>query len=380
MVLSKTLHEQGPIRPPNEAGSLLLRLTRNCPWNRCQFCPVYKGEKFSRRSLEEIKSDINRIEESVNKLEEISWKNGMSGAINRDLVALIHARHPELLPVAFWQYHGGETVFLQDADSLLLPVEQLKEILEMLKEKFPKIERITTYARSRSLLRRSVEELSQLKNSGLSRVHVGLESGNDKVLEFMKKGVSGAQQVEAGQRVKETGLCLSEYVILGLGGSDLWREHAVDTAQALNKINPDYIRVRTLAIHPASPLHERYTSGEFKPLDDDGVVKEEALFLDHLEGVNSAFYSDHILNLLEEVNGQFPDDKQMMKAVVEKYLSLPDHKRELFRLGRRTGYFRSLDDLENSVLLSKVEEIYTQLQNEGISVDQYIENLMRRYI
>ncbi len=380
MAQSIVAHEQGPIRPPNEANSLLLRLTRNCPWNRCLFCPVYKGEKFSRRSLEEIKNDIDNIDQAVKRLITISQENGMGGTVNRDLVAQVHARHPELLPVAYWQYHRGETVFLQDADSIQLPVEQLVEILELLKEKFPGIKRITTYARSRSLLRRSVEELTRLKEAGLSRVHVGLESGNDKVLDFMKKGVNGPQQVEAGTRVKEAGLTLSEYVILGLGGRSLWREHAVDTARVLNEINPDYIRVRTLAIHPASPLYEKLKQGEFTPLDDDGVIREESLFLEQLRGIESAFYSDHILNLLEEVNGRFPQDKGRMQAVINRYLSMPGHKRELFRLGRRTGYFRTLGDTNNPSLAEAVENIYQQLQDRGITVDQYLEDLMRRYI
>ncbi|MFO7952092.1 MAG: radical SAM protein [Bacillota bacterium] len=380
MALSKITHEQGPIRPPNEANSLLLRFTRNCPWNWCQFCPVYKKEKFSRRSLQEIKRDINSIDEAVSRLKDISDQHGMGGAINRDLLAMVHARYPELLAVALWQYHRGETVFLQDADSILLPVAQLKEILELLKEKFPEIKRITTYARSRSILRRSIEELKLLKQAGLSRVHVGLESGNDQVLDFMKKGVNGSQQIEAGIRIKEAGLTLSEYVILGLGGRDLWREHAVDTARVLNEINPDYIRVRTLAIHPVSPLYESLKQGQFKPHDGDGVIREEALLLEKLDDIDSAFYSDHILNLLEEVNGRFPGDKERMKAVVNRYLSMPDDKRELFRLGRRTGYLRKLRDMNNSSLLTAVEKIYKQLKNNGISVDQYIEDLMRRYI
>ncbi len=195
--MSKVTFEQGPIRPPNEANSLLLRLTRNCPWNRCLFCPVYKNEKFSRRDIEEIKNDIHAISEAVKRTRAVSEEMGFNGEINRQTVAMVSARYPELLSVAFWQFHGGKTVFMQDADSLLLPVEQLIEILNLLKEKFPNVERITTYARSRSLLRRSVKELISLKESGLTRIHVGLESGNDQVLEFMKKGVSGKQQAEA---------------------------------------------------------------------------------------------------------------------------------------------------------------------------------------
>jgi len=380
MAVRKQIYEQGPIRPPSEANSLLIRLTRNCPWNRCRFCPIYKSEKFSRRSLEEIKADIYAVANAVDKVKEISRSKGHGGTINRRTVALVHEEHPELLPVAFWQYQGGETVFLQDADSLLLPVSQLLEILKLLKEKFPGIKRITSYARSRSLVRRSVKELIRLKGAGLNRIHVGLESGNDRVLEYMQKGVTGAQQIEAGLRVKEAGITLSEYVILGLGGTEWWREHALDTAGVLNKINPDFIRVRTLAVPPASPLFELVERGEFKPLSDDEVVKEEALFIDNLEGIESIFYSDHILNLLEEVNGRLPDEKPQMLDVLNRYLNLPQRRRELFRLGRRTGYFRTLSDLDNFSLVSAVESIYRKLKQEGLSVDQYIQQLMLRFI
>ncbi len=380
MAISKPAFEQGPIRPPNEANSLLLRLTRNCPWNRCLFCPVYKTKKFSRRSLDEIKNDIYAIADSVEKITEISHSRGSGGKVDRQTVALIHAEYPELMSVAFWQYHGGETVFLQDGDSLLLPVEQLIEILGLLKEKFPKINRITTYARSRTLLRRSVEELASLKKAGLNRIHVGLESGNDAVLDLMKKGVTASQHIEAGLRVKDAGLSLSEYVLLGLGGEKLWREHALDTAEVLNKIDPHFIRIRTLAVRPNSPLAELVEKGDFKILPDDQVVREEALLIDNLEGIKSTIYSDHILNLLEEVCGKLPEEKSKMKNIIDSYLNMPKRDRELFRLGRRTGYFRTLTDMENEALVSTVEDIYRQVKNSGFSVDQYITQLLQRFV
>lgn len=380
MVLSKPAFEQGPIRPPNEANSLLLRLTRNCPWNRCLFCPVYKGREFSRRSAEEVIKDIYAIAEDKEKVREISNQLGYNGEVNRAVVARIHADHPDLLTVAFWQYHGGKTVFLQDGDSLQLPADQVSEILRLLKEKFPEIERITTYARSRTILRRTVEELSELKDAGLNRVHVGMESGSDAVLEFMKKGVTGSQHLEAGLRVKEAGLSLSEYVLLGLGGEDLWREHALETAKVLNAIDPHYIRFRTLAIRSNSPLAEEVQKGNFKPLHDDGVIREEALLIEHLDHVTSYIYSDHILNLLEEISGKLPDERQRIKGILDKYISFPAGKKELFRLGRRSGYFRTLDDMENPALKEAVENIYQQVKSGGYSVDEYITHLLSRFI
>ncbi len=380
MVLSKPSFEQGPIRPPNEANSLLLRLTRNCPWNRCLFCPVYKTKAFSRRSIEEVKADINHIAEDKEKIKEISRQEGYDGDINRAVVASVHAKFPELLPVAFWQFHGGETVFLQDGDSLQLPAKEVAEVLVLLREKFPEITRITTYARSRTILRRSVEELKLLKQSGLNRVHVGMESGSDRVLSYMKKGVTGAQHLEAGQRVKEAGLSLSEYVLLGLGGQEMWLDHAKETAKVLNGINPHYIRFRTLAIHSNTPLAEEVRKGRFKPLSDDEVIREQALLIDNLEGITSYIYSDHILNLLEEINGQLPEEKPRLQDTLNSYLNFTDRKRELFRLGRRTGYFRTLADMDNPSLKTAVEGIYQEIKSGGYSIDDYIKQLLRRFI
>ena len=376
MVVNPPIIEQGPIRPPSEAASLLLRLTRNCPWNRCLFCPVYKAEKYSRRSLEEIKGDIDAIAGSMEALRRLSWQQGNGGVITREMVIETGERDPGLYALALWLYRGGGTVFLQDGDSLALPTGELLEILQLLKEKVHGITRITTYARSRTLLRKSVEELVLLRQAGLSRIHAGLESGCDKVLDFMKKGVTGAQHVEAGRKVKEAGLSLSEYVLLGLGGRDDWREHALDTAAVLSRINPDYIRVRTLAIHPLSLLYEKWQQGQFNPADDELILQEEKLMLNNLGSVDGEFVSDHFLNLLEDVSGWLPGDRAQMIAKIDQYFSLPQEERELFRLGRRSGIFRFLDDLGNPALRVQALRLYRRLADEGQTVDEFIRQLV----
>jgi radical SAM superfamily enzyme YgiQ (UPF0313 family) len=376
----KKQFEQGPIRPPSEAASLLVRLTRNCPWNRCLFCPVYKEEQFSRRSLPEIKEDLNAIFSTADQINSISVSLGFGGEVNRQVAALIQSEHPELFQVAFWLYRGGETVFLQDGDSLMLPVAQIEEVIGLMTEKFPTINRITSYARSRTILRRSVEDLSRLRQAGLSRIHIGLESGNDKVLEFMKKGVTGAQHVEAGLKVKAAGLSLSEYVMPGLGGAAYWREHAIDTAKVLNKIDPHFIRLRTLAVPIGCPLYDKVQKGEFTPLNDDEIARELALFLENLAGISSNVYSDHILNLFEDISGKLPDDKEDMLDKVNRYLKMPDRDRQLFRLGRRVGYFRTLDDMDKTDAAAPVTRLYDQLQASGVAVDDYISEAMTRFI
>ncbi len=373
-------YEQGPIRPPSEAGSLLVRLTRNCPWNRCLFCPVYKQDKFSKRSLEDIKEDIKNMAAAAEHIRSISAASGYKGVINRQTLSLIQTDYYNLLPMAFWLYKGGENVFLQDADSLMLPISLLEKILGLLKAEFPSIKRITSYARSRTIVRRSVQDLVNLKKAGLSRIHIGMESGNDKVLEYMEKGATSSQHLEAGINVKAAGLSLSEYVMPGLGGEALWREHAIDSAALLNKINPDYIRLRTLAVPTVCPLYDKVVAGEFVPLNDDGIARELALFIENLDGIESFVYSDHILNLFEDLSGQLPGDKNKMLEIIYKYLQLPVKEQEIYRLGRRTGHFRTLDDLDDSAAYLPVEQLHRTLKDKKTSVDNYIQKIMMQFI
>jgi len=263
------LFEQGPIRPPSEAASLLIRATRNCPWNRCAFCPVYKGSKFEIRPVEEIEADIDAVALIVEAVRETSRRLGHNGRMDAAVIESIF-RDPSAVDqtrsVAAWLYNGARTVFIQDANSLVMKTADLVRILIKLKETFPQIDRITSYARSKTVARKSLDELRDLAAAGLTRIHIGLESAFDPLLEFMKKGTTASDHVEAGRKVTASGISLSEYVILGLGGKRWWREHAVATAMALNEINPDYIRVRTLAVPPGTALHDRIEAGEFELL------------------------------------------------------------------------------------------------------------------
>jgi len=251
--------EQGPIRPPSEAHSLLLRVTRNCPWNRCEFYHTYKEAKFSIRTAEEVKKDIDVVQEIISEIRALSWRYGFGGEIAAPLVNSI-LQDPKrdsdgFHSVGLWLYTGGRNIFLQDGDNLILKTSELVEMLEYLKRAFPSAERITTYARAKTVSREKVEELQDLSRAGLSRIHIGLETGYDPLLQFVKRGVTAQEHIEAGRRVKESGIFLSEYVILGLGGRGMWREHAAETARVLNQINPDFIRVRTLKVLKTMPLH-----------------------------------------------------------------------------------------------------------------------------
>ena len=174
--------EQGPIRPPSEAHSLLIRVSRNCPWNRCRFCGVYKGARFSRRPLEHVLRDIDAIADFVEATPGRPIPRGPPST----------ARGPGMRVVGNWYSAGMRSIFLQDADPLVVPPAELVTILAKLRDCFPHTERITTYARSRSLARVSVEELRAMRAAGLDRIHVGFETGSDQILALMDKGVTKA--------------------------------------------------------------------------------------------------------------------------------------------------------------------------------------------
>ncbi len=376
--------EQGPIRPPSEARSLLLRVTRNCPWNRCEFCPVYKGTRFSRRTMEEIRRDIDTVREMVEALRTLSWQAGLGGRLERSLLEDVY-RRPDLTDsfrsVVLWQYYGGGSAFLQDANSLVMKTDDLAEVVSYLKATFPGLERITSYARSSTLARKSVEELRRLREAGLNRIHVGLESGSDTVLAYVKKGVTAAGQVEGGRRVVEAGIELSEYVMPGLGGRRWSEEHALETARVLNEINPHFIRIRSLAVAPGTPLREKVERGEFERPSDEEIVREERLFIESLEGITSYVASDHVLNLLEEVEGRLPEDKPAMLAVIDRFLDLPKEERLLFQLGRRLGVFRALSDLEDPGLRLRVEGVKEKvLARFGEDFEGAIRALVERFV
>jgi len=335
--------------------------------------------------VEEVKKDIDTVQEVVSEVKALSWMHGFGGEITAPLVNLLlqNAPHyPEgFRSVALWLYGGGKTVFLQDANSLVLKTDQLVEILNYLKKTFPSIERITTYARAKTVSKKTVEELRDLGRAGISRIHMGLETGYDLLLQYIQKGVTAKEHIEAGKKVKESGISLSEYVILGLGGKGMWREHAVETARVLNQIDPDFIRVRTLKVLKTMPLHEKIEKGEFVLLSDDEIVVEERLFIENLEGINSTFVSDHILNLLEEVEGKFPEEKEEMLARIDRYLALSAEEKANFRLGRRTGFYRSMDDFSNPELRLQVEKAIRRIELERPGeIEKVLSNLMESFI
>lgn len=378
--------EQGPIRPPNEARSLLLRLTRNCPWNQCLFCPVYKHQKFALRSVDEIKRDIRTAKHIADDIKALSWKLGYSGAVNDAVIGAIFNR-PDTADsyrsIAAWLYYQTDACFLQDADNLIMKTDDLVEVLTFLKEKFPEIQRVTTYSRSRTVIRKSVDALKKIRQAGLDRVHIGLETGYDPLLKLMKKGVSAAQHIEAGKKLLAAGMEVSEYVMPGLGGQEMWREHAVETAKVLNQINPHFIRLRSLRVPERVPLRAKIKDGSFTMQTDDMLAGEIRQFIETLEGITSTVTSDHIMNLLEEVSGTLPDDQPKMLAVIEAYQNLSKSDRLIYRVGRRGGTYRSTQDLKRDpATYQKINSLIKEVQEkEGVEgVERMISEMVDRYI
>jgi len=378
--------EQGPIRPPNESRSLLLRITRNCPWNQCLFCPVYKNRKFSLRTADEIKTDIRTAKAMVDDIRRLSWRMGKAGVVDDTVIGSIwgNSRYSSCYQgMAMWLYYGTGAVFLQDADNLVMKTDDLVEVLQFLRAQFPDISRITTYSRSRTVIRKTVEALKRIREAGLDRVHIGLESGSDAVLKFMKKGVSAEQHIEAGRKLKEAGMEVSEYVMPGLGGKALWREHALETARVLNAIDPHFIRLRSLRVPKRVPLYAKLQDGSFDMQSDDEVIAEIRLFIESLEGIHSTITSDHIMNLLEDISGQLPQDKERMLAVIDRYQNLSERERLIYRVGRRGGAFRSIDDIDHDkATAARIENLIRKIEQERgkDGVERFITEMVDQYI
>ena len=305
--------EMGPIRPVDEAHSLLIRTTRGCPWNRCEFCTTYKGMRFSMRSLEEIKIDI----------------------------------------IAAAEYYGGqpfESCFLQDGDSFIMKTEELIELLSFLKHHFPTLKRISSYGRAHTMKRKTPEEIKEICAAGLNQLYCGMESGSDTVLKKIRKGSTAADMIASAHMAKQAGMSVSEFVILGLGGRQLWQEHATETAAVLNKIDPHFIRVLTIGVKPGSGMAKQMETGEYELQTEKNLIEEQRLLIEHLDGVSSYYANHHGVDLLMEARGQLPEDKPKLLAIMDRYLSLPEDDRLNYTLGKRLGYYQRLDDMQDEGL------------------------------
>jgi radical SAM superfamily enzyme YgiQ (UPF0313 family) len=329
--------ETGVYRPPSEGGSdsLLIRLTRNCPWNHCTFCGMYKTEKFQVRSVPEIKGDIDAM---AALRDDLMGQSGTAGEISHHGAVALIDKHPRLnhhqgfAMLYHWLRSGGKTVFLQDANSLIMKTDQLVEVLEHLRRTFPSIRRVTTYARSKTLVQKSLEDLKVIRQAGLDRLHVGLESGDDTVLKKIRKGATAEIHIKGGQKALAAGFQLSEYWMPGLGGKALWEQHARNTARVLSEIDPHYIRSRPLRPWPGTPLAAEMEAGDFEMLSPTGQLRELRLTMQELS-VTGRVCFDHAGNYWRNRRGgllfsqsyegyPFPREKQTVLDLIDEGLKV----------------------------------------------------------
>jgi len=302
-------YELPPFRPPTEAYSLLIRATRNCSWNRCEFCNMYKGLKLELRPVEEVKEDIRTAKMLADEIGEWAARIGYG-----DRVGLV-ARANGIL----WLDEGVvKNIFIGDSNSVIMRAGDLAEIVGFLCHTFPTVERVTSYARAKTLAKKSPQELRMLREAGLSRLHVGLETGDDELLTYVKEGATAEDMIVGGRKAIEAGVELSEYVMPGLGGRERWEQHARETARVLNQIDPHFIRLRTLMLAPGMPLYEKNQRGEFSLQSLEGLLIEVRTLIEELKVKSQMVASDFSSNFyLMGVDGRLPQDKQSMLRSID---------------------------------------------------------------
>ena len=373
--------EIGPIRPPSESKSLLLRVTRNCSWNKCKFCSLYKDHKFSTRSVEDIKADIDRIAQYVgdihSRLSEQPARSGLLGKVD----AFPKEKRQRYLYLLQWISNGEESVFLQDANTLVLSFDKLQEILTHLRKKLPQVKRVTSYGRVDSLSKFSAGQLTELRQAGLDRIHSGYESGSDKVLELINKGYTKAQEIDAGLKVKDSGIELSIYFMPGVGGRDLSESNALETADVINNINPDFVRIRTFVSHLGTGLDDDIRAGRIKDCTDKEKMLELKKMIENITCADGHLFSDHVINLLENVNGNMNSDKAKMLSEFSAFEQLYIPTQKKYQIARRLGMIGSPSDLEllSGEHLSVVNNYLEQLDTEH-KFESFILSCLRRYI
>ncbi len=291
------MHYEGPIyRPPSEADSLLIQATVGCPHNKCTFCMVYKNGP--------------------------GYKVRKTAAIKEDLLAAKDVYGSNV-----------KTLFFPAGNTIAMRTDALCEICVYAKEIFPELDRITVYGSSQFIHRKGLKGLKRLKQAGLSRIHAGLESGDDEILKRINKGADSRRQIEAGKWVMAAGIELSLYVILGIGGAARSEAHAKASAAVLNKISPDFIRLRTFLPKMNTPLLEDVQTGSFEMLGPHGILKETALLINEIQA-SSCLTSDHYTNYLN-VEGRLPGDKKKFLKQIDAALKIDENSFRPFYIGNQ---------------------------------------------
>ncbi len=296
--LPRILQYQRMIRPAVEARSLILPVTFGCSHGRCQFCTINEGNPFRIRPLEDVKADIDEVA-------------GLSLPFNR--------------------------VFITDGDALVVRHERLLEVLQYIRQRLPWVERVGIYGNAKDILRRTPAQLRELREHNLGIVYQGVESGDDEVLATMEKGCTGQQQIEAGRRVREAGLLLSVTIVMGLGGVERSREHALNTARVLTAMRPSSIRLHTVVVSPLAPLHRSWKEGRFIPPDVWGILTEVRLLLENVDLWDTPLIGNMKSNYLPLV-GLLANERQPLLDQVNVILETRDTSRLRAEAERATQF------------------------------------------
>jgi len=271
-------------RPPSEADSLILQVTVGCSYNRCTFCGAYQGKSFRIKRFEEIQEDID---------EASSYRSQI------------------------------QRVFLADGDALAMPQRELLRILEYVKLRLNRVERVGIYANAKDILRKDVEELKALKNLGLGILYLGLESGNPEILKRIKKNGTVDQLVRAGRRVKESGILLSVTVLLGIGGVEKSQAHAADTGKVLSDMDPDYVGALSLMVVPGTPIEKEIETGKLVLPTPFGMIQELETMIEHCDCTQCFFASNHASNYLP-LRVRMPEEKEDALRRIREVLQRKD--------------------------------------------------------
>ena len=271
-------------RPPSEAESLILQVTVGCSYNRCTFCGAYQGKSFRVKSFEEVKEDIDEVSSYGSQIRK---------------------------------------VFLADGDALIIPQKGLVRILTSLREKLKGLERVGIYANAKDILRKDADELKELRELGLGILYLGLESGNPEVLKRIKKNATVDQLIQAGRRVKKSGILLSVTVILGIGGVQGSQAHAVETGKVLSEMDPDFVGALSLMIVPGTPIEREIEAGELVLPTPYGLIQELETMIQHCHFTRCFFASNHASNYLP-LRIRIPEEKEEALKRIREVLRRKD--------------------------------------------------------
>ena len=271
-------------------------------------------------------------------------------------------------------------MFLQDGNSIALKPEKLADVLIYLREKFPHIERVTTYGRAETLAHWSEDQWRLLRQSGLDRIHSGYESGSDAVLQMIRKGLTQEQQIDGGRKVKAAGIELSVYFMPGIGGAEFYQENAEETAYVVNQINPDFVRLRTFVLPLASEMYQMKQAGEFTELTDIEKLREIRLLIEKTEAPDVTIVSDHIVNLIGSLHHPVSRKAEMI-GKIDEVLDLPESDQRLYQIARRHGIVEEYSHMgmlsQNQI--GRFRSIIAQ--NESPEAwESYLTDILRRYV